>query len=80
MLHREEESARLSEILTSFFNNFESTEVIENLLFIAAEFAENPPNGISHNMAYQWLFQMNSLAVLLPRLQIALLQSQSKLS
>lgn len=77
MLHQEE-NARVSEILIKFFNNFESTEVIENLLFIAAEFAENPPYGISANTAYQWLYQMNSLAVLLPKLEIALMQSQSK--
>lgn len=77
MLHREE-NARLTEILAAFFNNFESTEVIENLLFISADFAENPPEGISANMAYQWLYQMNCLAVLLPKLEIAILQSQSK--
>lgn len=77
MLHHEE-NARISEILQQFFNNFESTEVTENLLFIAAEFAENPPVGISSNMAYQWLYQMNCLAVLLSKLQIALLQSQIK--
>lgn len=80
MSHHEENSRfdSLSIILKDFFNNFESTQVIENLLFIAADFAENPPEGISDNMAYQWLYQMNSLAVLLPRLEIALLQSQSK--
>lgn len=77
MLHQEE-NARISEILQEFFNNFESTEVTENLLFIAADFAENPPVGISPNMAFQWLYQMNCLAVLLPKLEIALLQSQYK--
>ncbi len=77
MLHQEE-TARLAEILQQFFNNFESTEVTENLLFIAADFAESPPEGIDTNLAFQWLYQMNCLAVLLPKLEIALLQSQSK--
>lgn len=81
MSHREENArfqVPLSVILRDFFSNFESTEVAENLLFIAADFAENPPVGISENMAFQWLYQMNCLALLLPKLEIALLQSQSK--
>lgn len=81
MLHQEENArfqVHLSTILREFFQNFESTYVAENLLFIAADFAENPPDGISPNMAFQWLYQMNCLAVLLPKLEIAILQSQSK--
>lgn len=66
---------RVSEILRDFFNNFDSDEVIENLLFITSDFVESPPNGISANLAFQWQFQMHCIAVLLPRLQIAILES-----
>lgn len=78
MLHQEEKSACLSAILNDFFNNFESTEIAENLLFIASDFVESPPNGISQNRANYYLFEMQCLAILLPKLQIAMLQSQFK--
>jgi len=83
MSHQEEVPAPaahqpISKTLEQFFNQFDTPDVCQNLLFISGEFAENPPEGISPSVAFQWLYEMHSLSVLLQRLHLDHIQSSRK--
>lgn len=69
---------RLYDLFDQFFTVFEGSEVAENLLFITGEFVERPPDDISRAVAFEYLHQMNSLAMLLSRARVAMAEHEQQ--